>query len=61
MMLHLQPRPEFGGKVIAVHEQLDEVADVPEARIEQKERHWPNRKSVRTGSGGAWQSIHQKY
>ena len=38
IILHLRPRPELGGKVIAVHEQLDEVADVPEARIEQKRK-----------------------
>ena len=34
----LRPRPELGGKVIAVHGQLDELADVPEARIEQKRK-----------------------
>ena len=39
--MHLRSRPELGGKVgkvIAVHGQLDEVADVPEARIEQKRK-----------------------
>ena len=33
IIVHLRPRPELGGKVIALHGQLDELADVPKARI----------------------------